>query len=167
MNRLSGDFFVVLSPQGGAAMVIKLTLDSTRCELSALVQRYTGLDLMSHTPEYVVTWDDDMFPQGWRDSGDFWHSPLVDHRLQVGSNIRLEPMATSWSEWTGRALHAEEVMLRVFEPRYPTTAWRDYLHRDEVLRTWAHLGTRGVGQRDRNTQGARYLVYADSDDEAA
>ena len=92
MDLLVGDFFVVASPNGKAAMVIKVPLDATRGDLHYILERVTGLDFTGRTspdywtstprPTFTVTWHGDPVVEGWNP---FVHDvPLVDHGLSVG-----------------------------------------------------------------------------------
>ena len=92
MDLLVGDFFVVASPNGKAAMVIKMPLDATRGDLHLVLERVTGLDFTGRTspeywtstprPTFTVTWHGDPVVEGWNP---FVHDvPLVDHGLSVG-----------------------------------------------------------------------------------
>ena len=92
MDLLVGDFFVVASPNGKAAMVIKVPLDATRGDLHYILERVTGLDFTGRTspdywtstprPTFTVTWYGDPVVEGWNP---FVHDvPLVDHGLSVG-----------------------------------------------------------------------------------
>ena len=46
MDLLVGDLFVVVSPNGKAALVVKVPLLATRGDLCLILQRMTGLDLL-------------------------------------------------------------------------------------------------------------------------
>ena len=92
MDLLVGDFFVVASPNGRAAMIIKVPLDATRGDLHLVLERVTGLDFTGRTspdywtstprPTFTVTWHGDPVVEGWNP---FVHDvPLVDHGLSVG-----------------------------------------------------------------------------------
>ena len=92
MDLLVGDFFVVASPNGRAAIVIKVPLDATRGDLHLILERVTGLDFTGRTspdyftstprPTFTVTWHGDPVVEGWNP---FVHDvPLVDHGLSVG-----------------------------------------------------------------------------------
>ena len=69
MDLLVGEFFVVASPNGKAAMVVRVPLEATRGDLHIILERVTGLDFTGRTspddwasaprPTFTVTWQGD------------------------------------------------------------------------------------------------------------
>ena len=91
MDLLVGEFSVVASPNGKAAMVVKVPLHATRGDLHVILKRVTGLDFTGRTspdywasacvPTYAITWQGDPVV-GWNPLAR--DVRLVDHGLVTG-----------------------------------------------------------------------------------
>ena len=120
MDLLVGELFVVASPNGKAALVVKVPLVATRGDLCLILQRMTGLDFLGgesescceahpwtgrRLPEFTVTWEGD--PTGGYNpfAGDV---RLLDHGLQLGARLEVRPVCAACAEGATRA---DEAML--------------------------------------------------------
>ena len=115
MDLLVGELFVVVSPNGKAALVVKVPLLATRGDLCLILQRMTGLDLLGNEcesgygahpwtgrrlPEFTVTWEGD--PTGGYSpfAGDV---RLLDHGLRLGAKLEVRPVCAMCAEDATRA----------------------------------------------------------------
>ena len=120
MDLLVGELFVVASPNGKAALVVKVPLVATRGDLCLILQRMTGLDLLGgecescygahpwtgrRLPEFTVTWEGD--PTGGYSpfAGDV---RLLDHGLRLGARLEVRPVCAMCAKGATRA---DEAML--------------------------------------------------------
>ena len=117
MDLLVGEFFVVVSPNGKAAMIVKVPLLATRGDLCLILQRMTGLDFLGkecessdwgathpwagrRLPKFTVTWEGD--PTGGYNpfAGDV---RLSDHGLRPGARLEVRPVCAVSAEDATRA----------------------------------------------------------------